>query len=40
MTDHTVETRLRFRAVPTYARLAGVLFLLTIASFDTFNFHT
>ena len=32
MTDHTVETSLRFHAVPTYARLAGVLFLLTIAA--------
>src|SRR5215510_7202555 len=32
MTDHTVETSLRFQAVPTYARLGGVLFLLTIAT--------
>lgn len=32
MTDHTLETSLRFHAVPTYARLAGVLFLLTIAA--------
>jgi Domain of unknown function (DUF4386) len=32
MTDHAVETSLRFQAVRTYARLAGVLFLLTIAA--------